>query len=32
VAATVRLCGGLAIVAHVLHTLRDRVNPQKGTQ
>jgi len=32
VAALVRLCGGLAIIMHVLHTLRSRVNGQKGTR
>jgi O-antigen/teichoic acid export membrane protein len=31
-AATVRLCGGLAIIAYVLHTLRGRANRQKGPQ
>jgi O-antigen/teichoic acid export membrane protein len=31
-ASTVRLCGGLGIIAHVLHKLRGRVNLQKETQ
>jgi O-antigen/teichoic acid export membrane protein len=31
-AAAVRLCGGLGIIAYVLHTLHGRANRQEGTQ
>jgi len=31
IAAAVRWCGGLAIIVHVLYTLRNRVNSEAGT-
>ena len=32
IAATVRLCGGLAIIMHILYTLHSRVSHKQGTR